>query len=100
MMQSWRFLLGGMLVWTAHFFGAYILASIFPDRIIVARVLAALLTLACLAALVWLIRRSLAAARRGQDDLSSWTGWVATLLGAIAFIAVLWQAFPILFVSH
>lgn len=99
-MSSWRCLLGGMLVWTLHFFGAYILASIFPDRIIVARILAAALTLACLAALVWLIRRSLAAARQDRDELSGWAGWVATSLNAIAAVAVLWQAFPILFVSR
>ena len=99
-MRCWRFLLGGMLVWAVHFFGAYILASIFPEHILVARILVGVLTLACLAALVWLIRRSLAATRHERDELSGWAGWVATLLNAIAFVAVLWQAFPILFVSR
>lgn len=97
-MHTWRFLLAGMLVWTVHFFGAYILASIFPERAIVARALAAVLTLACLAALAWLMRRSLAAIPQEGDELSGWAARLATLLGAIALVAVLWQAFPILFV--
>jgi cytochrome bd-type quinol oxidase subunit 2 len=97
-MRTWRFLLAGMLVWTVHFFGAYILASIFPERVVVARALAAALTLACLAALIWLARRSLAAISQERDELSGWAAMLATLLSAIAIIAVLWQAFPILVV--
>lgn len=96
-MHTWRFLLAGMLVWTVHFFGAYILASIFPERALVARALAAVLTLACLAALAWLMRSSLAAIPHEGDELSGWAARLATLLGALAFVAVLWQAFPILF---
>lgn len=96
-MRTWRFLLGGMLVWAVHFFGAYILASTFPARVLVAQVLAAVLTIACLAALGWLTRRSLAAGRDAGDELARWAARVATLLNAAAFVAVLWQAFPILF---
>lgn len=95
-MRTWRFLLAGMLVWTVHFFGGYILASIFPERVVVARALAGVLTLACLAALAWLMRRSLAAIPQEGDELSGWAAMLATLLSAIAIIAVLWQAFPIL----
>lgn len=98
-MRTWRFILAGMLVWTVHFFGAYILASIFPERVPIARALAAGLTLACLAALVLLIRRSLAAVAQDGDELSGWSAMLASLLNAAALLAVLWQAFPILFVS-
>lgn len=98
-MRTWRFLLAGMLVWTVHFFGAYILASIFPERVVVARSLAAVLTLTCLAALVWLTRRSLAAIPQAKDEFSGWAAMLANLLSAIAIVAVLWQAFPILFVG-
>lgn len=97
-MRTWRLLLGGMLVWAAHFFGAYAIASIFPARVAIARVLAAVLTAACLAALVWLTRRSIAAGRCESDDFSRWVAWLATLLNALSFVAVLWQAFPILLV--
>lgn len=98
-MRTWRFLLAGMLVWTVHFFGAYILASVFPERVTVARVLAAVLTAACLAALVWIVRHSLFAIRQESDELSRWAASLATLLGISAAVAVLWQAFPILFVT-
>lgn len=97
-MHTWRLLLAGMLVWTVHFFGAYILASIFPERVLIARVLAAVLTFACLAALAWLTRRSLAMIRE-NDELSGWAARLATLLNAVAFVAVLWQAFPVLLVN-
>lgn len=96
-MRTWRFLLGGLVVWTVHFFGAYAIASIFPERILVARLLAGALTLACVATLVWLTRRGLAAIRREGDDFSGWAAMLATLVNAIALVAVLWQAFPILF---
>lgn len=98
-MRTWRFLLGGLVVWTVHFFGAYAIASIFPERILVARLLAGALTLACLAALVWLTRRGLAAVRQERDEFSGWAAWLATLLNAIALLAVLWQAFPIMLVN-
>jgi len=98
-MRTWRVLLGSMLVWTVHFFGAYIIASIFPERIIAARVLVAVLTLACLTALFWLTRRSLAQISQGDDELSGWVARLGAALGAIAFVALLWQAFPILFLK-
>jgi hypothetical protein len=98
-MRTWRFLLGGLVVWTVHFFGAYAIASIFPERVLVARLLAGALTLGCLAALVWLTRRSIAAIRRESDELFGWAALLATLLNAIALVAVLWQAFPILLVK-
>ena len=44
-MRAWLFILGGLIVWTVHFFGLYVLASVFPDMAI-ARVLAGFLTLA------------------------------------------------------
>ena len=42
-------MLGGMLVWTAHFFGIYAVASILLDTLL-SRALVLLLTLLCLAA--------------------------------------------------
>lgn len=98
-MHTWRFILAGMLVWTVHFFGSYILASTFTNRVMTAGALAAVLTFACLAALVQLSRRSIAGIAQDDDELSGWSAMLATLLNAAAFVAVLWQAFPIIFVN-
>ena len=92
-MRTWVFLLGGMLVWTVHFFGIYGLASIFLTTPL-ARILTGILTLACLAAVAWLARRSWAAYQAEQDEVSGWVALLATLINAISFVAVLWQGFP------
>ncbi len=95
-MRTWVFLLGGMVVWTVHFFGAYGIASIFPERVLIAKLLAGGLTLACLAALAWLARRSWAAFNRKEDAVSDWIALLASLLNAVALVAVFWQGFPAL----
>ncbi len=93
-MRSWAFLLGGLLVWTLHFFGLYGFASIFPESA-VARVLSGLLTLTCLAALLWLIRRSWTSYRTAGGEVWGWTALLATLINAISTVAVFWQGFPV-----
>lgn len=92
-MRTWLFLLSGLLVWTAHFFGVYIAASLFPGTSL-ARWLTLALTLLALVMLAVLGRGALQA--RGCDPMSD---WVATLaLGGIVLsgVAVLYQGAPAL----
>lgn len=95
-MRTWAFLLGGMAVWTVHFFGSYGIASILPERILLAKLLSGGLTLACLAALASLTRRSWTAVSRERDTVSDWIALMASMLNAIALVAVFWQGFPAL----
>ena len=92
-MRTWAILLGGLIVWTVHFFALYIIASIFPGQG-TARWLSALATLLCLAAdiglLLW-IRRA------GDTLLNGWGASIGTVLAALSLVAVLWQGLPILF---
>jgi hypothetical protein len=91
--HGWRFLLGGLIVWTVHFFALYAIGSIFLTTPL-ARALTLLATLACLAAAALLIarvRRSGAA-----TPMDAWMRTVALYGAAIAVVAILWQALPAL----
>ena len=92
-MRAWAWLLGGLIVWTVHFFAIYIVASVFLTTTI-ARALTLLVTLACLAADGWLVARL----RRqgGGDDFSEWLRTLALIGAGISAVAVLWQGLPAL----
>lgn len=94
-MRAWAFLLGGLLVWTVHFFGSYGFASLFLDSP-ATRWLAGGLTVLCLAADALLFRRALAAYRVERDDARRWRAMIATWAASISFVAVLWQGLPAL----
>jgi len=97
-MRTWAFLLGGLLVWTVHFFGLYIAASIFLDTD-ATRVLTLVLTALCLAADAWLLWRALPKLRTGNpDEMQHWVALIATLAIALSLLAVLWQGLPALLV--
>lgn len=88
-MRTWLILLGGMLVWTAHFFGLYAIAEIAPQR---APVLA--LTMLCLGVDLWLLR---AISRLRRDDpFAAWRRSVASAGAGLSLLAVAWQALPAL----
>lgn len=93
-MRAWTLLLGGLVVWTAHFLALYGVASIFPGTTI-ANWLVLPLTLIAVAALIYLLRRSMAQ-MSSRDSLDSWMGRLATLGAAISLLAVVWQAIPAL----
>lgn len=97
-MPSWLLSLGGLLVWTAHFFGLYLIASIWLTSP-TARWVAGIFTVACLAADAWLLWRT-APARRGEDidAVDRWLLVLAFLGAALSALAVLWQGLPALFV--
>lgn len=86
-------MLGGLLVWAAHFFALYVLASVFESSMI-ARVGTGIATLAAVAANVGL----LIAARRAEAPDAFWR-WMISLgmLGVgLSLVAVLWQGLPAL----
>ena len=93
-MRTWALLLGGMIVWTVHFFTIYGIASIFLTSTL-SRVLTLLVTAACLAAdalLLWWAIRDLRGS--GSDEFSRWLRRLAALIAASSLIAVLWQGLP------
>jgi hypothetical protein len=95
-MRAWAFMLGGLIVWTVHFFSLYIIASIFLTTIL-ARILALAATLACLAADGWLLARALRRLRtENADEAGRWNVSIAALAAAISLVAVAWQGLPAL----
>lgn len=88
-MRSWLILLGGLIVWTVHFFGLYAIAEIAPRPWLVA-----VLTLACLAADVWLLRYVRPTA--DNDPFLIWRRSVAVGGVLLSLLAVSWQALPAL----
>lgn len=92
-MRTWAILLGGMIIWTVHFFTLYIIASIWLTTPL-ARWLTLAVTLLCLAA----VALGLVHLRR-HDDGSSMDRWVHTIASAglgVAGIAIVWQGLPAL----
>lgn len=92
-MKSWLNLLGGLLVWGAHFFVVYGIASLLPGRP-EARWLVLLATAIGLVALAWLLRGAIRARREMTDDEGRWQSGIAALGAAIALVAVFYQGLP------
>jgi hypothetical protein len=96
--RAWAFLLGGLLVWAAHFFALYAIASILETSL-PARLLTGLATIVGFATDIWLLRRALS---RLRDDAAGpteqWTDSVAALGAGLSAVAVLWQGLPALLV--
>jgi len=97
-MPIWLLSLGGLLVWTAHFFGLYLIASIWLTTV-TAGVVAGAFTMACLAADAWILWHT-APVRQGSDVdvVDRWLLALAFLGAALSAIAVLWQGLPALIV--
>ena len=87
------FMLGGLIVWAAHFFTLYAVASIFPgERKPV--LLALFATLAALAADGLLLRLAVKRQRQARDRFDHWTFRLAAGSAAISLLAVAWQGLP------
>lgn len=94
-MREWALLLGGLVVWAAHFFLVYGFASIFPGMAL-ARWLAIGATIAALAADAAILWLALAGGRLA-DELERWQARVGAAGAALSFVAVAWQGFPAIF---
>lgn len=95
-MRKWALLLGGLLVWAAHFFLLYAFASVFPGGDI-ARWLTIAVTIPALAAnvaILWLA--SVARVDRQPDELDRWILDVGSAGSVLSLVAVAWQALPAL----
>jgi hypothetical protein len=84
-------MLGGMLVWAAHFLAIYALASIFGSGA-TARVGVGLVTAAALAADVALLSLCVRAIR--ADAPSPIAAWLGATGAALSTISVAWQGLP------
>ncbi|QDM39643.1 hypothetical protein [Altererythrobacter sp. TH136] len=88
-------MLSGPLLWAAQFFGAYIIASIFPGTEI-ARWLVGLLTIACGGATGFLLINLLRQPRTGADAFDTWVSGIAGMGQAVAIVAIAYQGLPAL----
>ena len=99
-MGRWLYMLGGLLVWAAHFLGVYGIASV-ADVVDEADAPAALwaiaaYTLACGAADVALGAVAVRALRRGGERLDRFAHGLAALSAGLSLVAVIWQGLPVL----
>jgi len=95
-MAVWRHLLGGLLLWTAHFFAVYGIASLFPGTRL-AVILVLVVTVAALGLAGMLLARSVRNLRRDEDRLGRWNHKGSALLYALAATAILYQGLPAAF---
>jgi hypothetical protein len=93
-MRAWLVLLGGLIVWAAHFFALYAVASIFPG-LAVARYLTLALTLVAAGAAGWLLLWTSRSVRDPLfDPLTSWISKIGAIGSGLALIAILYQGAP------
>ena len=92
-MRGWSFLLGGLIVWTVHFFVLYAIGSIFLTTPL-ARILVLLATLACLVVAGFLLKTVLRS--DGGTPTDRWMRSVALGGLGLATVAIVWQALPAL----
>jgi len=99
--RRWLLLLGGLIVWAAHFLGVYGIASV-ADVVTRADAPAALwsvavFTLICAAADITICLIALRGDRDSVDDLERLIHRAGAGGAALSLVAVLWQGLPILF---
>lgn len=95
-MRAWAILLGGLIVWTVHFFTLYAIASILLTTML-ARWLVAGATAVCLACDALLLASALRSPGDGPlDHFERWLRMLGALVAAISLVAVLWQGLPAL----
>lgn len=94
-MRSWAYLLGGLLVWTVHFFALYIIASVFLTTPL-ARALTLFVTLGCLVAGALLFLRVLRSDTPTPMDI--WMRAVALCGIGLSAVGIVWQTLPALIV--
>lgn len=102
-MRRWLPLLGGLIVWAAHFLGVYAIASV-ADVLGQADARAAIwsvagFTLLCAAADVAIGLFALRGDRGSDDGMERLIHRGGAWGAGLSLVAVLWQGLPILFLS-
>lgn len=92
-MRAWALMLSGLIVWSLHFAGLYLLASLedFAGRGPGSRWIGLIFSGACLGGVVvfgWAALRNL---RRASGEPLRFMAQIALLGAAIGFIAIAWQ---------
>ena len=97
-MRSWAWMLGGLIVWTVHLFGAYAIASL---AVVVAQAVAPAwraagmaFSLACLSGAVVIAGIALRRLRKPREESPGFRHEVALLSSLVAMIGIAWQALP------
>jgi hypothetical protein len=96
--RAWLFFLTGPLIWAAHFFAIYAIASAAHVAIgevpLLARVIIAGLSIAALLVVLFVLWRARRASAEGFDRF--WND-IAACGALLAIFAVIWQTLPVLF---
>lgn len=97
-MKAWAWMMGGLLVWAAHFLGVYSLASL-ADVVATAddpfwRAITLAFSLVCAAAAAVLFWLAVARLRRAQTEDLRFQDQLAALGAGIGLVAICWQALP------
>jgi len=95
-MRAWTEFCGGLIAWTAHFFALYIIASLLPGQP-AAKWLVLGATIASLAWLGLMTRRTLRRRSPGGDGFNLWLSNLGMLGIALAAVAIVYQGLIILF---
>ena len=91
-MREWTILLGGLVIWAAHFFVLYGIASVLPGKP-AATGLVLVATLVAAPAAGVILWRAIAGLRK-PDPLDRWMAQVGAVGAALSLVAVIWQAVP------
>ena len=88
-MRAWASILGGLVIWAAHFFVIYTAAIIFVSSV-TAHWIGGAMTLICVVAEIWLFVKL-----RRSRDLDGWLQALGLASCAFSLVAITWQSFPI-----
>lgn len=97
-MRAWAFMVGGLVIWSAHFVSVYGMASLAAvgghPNAPMARLAVGGVTLACAAADCFLILAARRRARRSLEALDRFVASLGGLAAGVSLISVLWQGLP------
>jgi hypothetical protein len=95
--KRWGYILGGLIVWTVHFLGVYVIASVGDVAADashpLSRAAVGAFTVLCLIAAGGLTVAAAGRWRRGGES-AGFTDIIAATGGAISAISILWQGLP------